>query len=106
MAETATTHLGQRMLAEKRRHQLLATGNRGLNAVDSVDVDIDIEKLVNRPHGVHALKSDSWWNGWGWEGMSKGPPRNLLHVKTTGNVETMETWTDVFQYLQEHPTVS
>ncbi|EPS43748.1 hypothetical protein H072_2267 [Dactylellina haptotyla CBS 200.50] len=106
-AETAISHLGRKMLAEKRRHQLLANGTRGFAAMDSVDVTLDIDALVrargarNGPTGP--TETDWWWKSLGSLQLQQKNMGNLLHVKTINTVESLANWTQVLEYIGSNP---
>ncbi|KAF3903251.1 hypothetical protein ABW20_dc0106039 [Dactylellina cionopaga] len=104
-AESVSSHIGRRMLAEKRRHQLLTNGTRGFAAMDSADVTVDIDALVRRAHARPTSPTETDW----WYKVSLGslqpqkPMRNLLHVKTGNTVESLAGWSDVLKYIEMHP---
>ncbi|KAK6337216.1 hypothetical protein TWF718_009998 [Orbilia javanica] len=108
--EIATTNLGRKMLAEKRRHQLLSNGIRGFAAMDSTDVTMDIDAFVRRKHAHHTSRpanTDWWWK----QSLSLGaalqlqqkPTKNLLHVKTVNTVVSLERWSDIMAYIEQNP---
>ncbi|RVD89504.1 uncharacterized protein DFL_000508 [Arthrobotrys flagrans] len=107
--EIATTHLGRKMLAEKRRHQLLSNGTRGFAAMDSADVTMDIDALVKRAHAspTGPTETDWWWKrslslGVGWQ-LQQKPTKNILHVKTVNSVASLERWSDIMEYIEKYP---
>ncbi|EWC46382.1 hypothetical protein DRE_04325 [Drechslerella stenobrocha 248] len=108
MAETETatfTHLGREMLVEKRRHQLLANGNRGF-AMNSADSNLDIEALVRGAHAT-TTETDWWWKkSLGGLQLQQKPARNLLHVKTTNSITTLEGWPEVLNYMENQPLLN
>ncbi|KAK6508016.1 hypothetical protein TWF481_006436 [Arthrobotrys musiformis] len=106
--EIATTHLGRKMLAEKRRHQLLSNGTRGFAAMDSADVTMDIDALVKRTHAspTSPTETDWWWKrslSLGLQLQQKSTSKNLLHVKIVNSVASLERWTDVMEYIESNP---
>ncbi|KAK6537149.1 hypothetical protein TWF694_011347 [Orbilia ellipsospora] len=104
--EIATTHLGRRMLAEKRRHQLLGNGNRGFAAMDSADVTVDIEALVRGAHAnpTSPTETDWWWKkSLGNLQLMQRSTGNLLHIKTVSHVESLANWSEVLEYMAHNP---
>ncbi|KAJ6256236.1 hypothetical protein Dda_9071 [Drechslerella dactyloides] len=107
-AEVAATHLGRKMLAEKRRHQLLANGTRGFSAMDSADTTLDVDALVRATHGTPTspTETDWWWKmSLGGLHLQQKPVRNLLHVKTVNSVVSLEGWPQVLEYIENNPIV-
>ncbi|KAK6343741.1 hypothetical protein TWF730_011330 [Orbilia blumenaviensis] len=104
--EIATTHLGRKMLAEKRRHQLLSNGTRGFAAMDGADVTMDIDALIKRAHAspTSPTETDWWWKrSLGGLQLQQKPTKNLLHVKTANSVTSLERWSDVLEYMEQYP---
>ncbi|KAF3905303.1 hypothetical protein ABW21_db0209500 [Orbilia brochopaga] len=107
-ADVASTNLGRKMLAEKRRHQFLATGTRGFSAMDSADGTLDVEALVRAAHATPTgpTETDWWWKlSLGGLQLQQKPAKNLLHVKTTNSVLSLEGWPDVLEYIEQNPII-
>ncbi|KAK6346508.1 hypothetical protein TWF696_006633 [Orbilia brochopaga] len=105
-SEVATTHLGRKMLAEKRRHQLLANGTRGFSAMDSADGTLDVDTLVRATRATPTGPTETdWWWKMSLSGLQlqQKPIRNLLHVKTVNSVVSLEGWPQVLEYIEKHP---
>ncbi|KAF3942431.1 hypothetical protein ABW19_dt0205661 [Dactylella cylindrospora] len=103
MAETATTHLGRKMLAERRRHQLLANGTRGFTAMDSAEMDVDIDALVKGAGHPSPTETDWWWKKTFFASMPQKSGRNLVHIKTVNTVVTMDGWNDLLEHIERYP---
>ncbi|KAK6526156.1 hypothetical protein TWF281_011192 [Arthrobotrys megalospora] len=106
--EIATTHLGRKMLAEKRRHQLLSNGTRGFAAMDSADVTMDIDALLKQAHAnpTSPTETDWWWKRsltLGGLQLQQKSTKNLLHVKTGNSVASLERWSDIMEYIEQYP---